>query len=72
MPCAMKMVLQFMESHKFCFVGPELGKSHPLLQKVLFLCSTGGGFDLVEHHRLGHLAMFKPETALYMCAFPLS
>lgn len=61
-PCAVKEVLQRMESCGFDFVGPKLGKSHPLLQKVLSPCSTDGGFDLVQHHHLRCLGMFKVET----------
>lgn len=70
-PHAMKAVLQLMESHGFYFVGPELGQSHPFLQKSHSLCSTDGGFSLIQHHRLGHLDMFKAETEHCMCvSFP--
>lgn len=63
----MKTVWQLMESHGFYFVGPEFGKSHPLLQKVLSLCSTDGGFGLIQHHLLGRLGMFKAETEHCTC-----
>lgn len=69
MPHAMKEKLQLMESCGLYFVGPELGKSHSLLQKVLSPCSTYGGFGLVQHRHLRHLGMFKVETE--RCTFVL-
>lgn len=70
-PHAVKAVLQLMESHGFYFVGPELGQSHPLLQKAHSLCSTDSGFSLVQHRCLGHLDMSKAETEYCTCVpFP--